>query len=120
MSDSLIIKGVETAECGCEATIFAKEHIAPKVKYCLQHKVMADAMLNITVLQKLVVWLSILSGGCPKHPAYRAKKKPIADCIDCKNLWGVREEIVKMQKNGLRLPVNLFNVSTKKREVVDG
>ena len=119
MSDPLIIKDVEKAECGCVATIYAKEHVAPKVDYCPQHRVMADAMLNITVLQKLVVWLCILSGGCPKHPAYRVKKKPIADCIDCKNLWGVREEVVKMQKNGLRLPVNLFSVSTKKKEDAD-
>jgi hypothetical protein len=27
---------------------------------------------------------------CQRHPTYQAKRKPTADCADCRNMWRMR------------------------------
>ena len=37
--------------------------------------------------------LNILSEGCKKHPAYRAKRKATGRCLECVKVWQARLEL---------------------------
>lgn len=38
---------------------------------------------------------------CKKHPKYKAIRKPIADCQECREMWSKKqEETKKGEKNG--------------------
>ena len=37
--------------------------------------------------------LNILSEGCKKHPAYRAKRKATGLCLECVKVWQARLEL---------------------------
>ena len=37
--------------------------------------------------------LKILSEGCHRHPAYRAKRKATGSCLECVKVWHARLEL---------------------------
>ena len=49
-------------------------------------------MLNERDKRKIEL-LEILSEGCRKHPAYRARRKVSISCEDCVQLWNARVEL---------------------------
>jgi len=46
----------------------------------------------MAVLTRMRV-LEILVDGCKKHPAYRAKREPKADCDMCRKMWRARKQL---------------------------
>ena len=49
-------------------------------------------MLNERDKRKIEL-LEILSEGCRKHPAYRARRKVSISCEECVQLWNARVEL---------------------------
>jgi hypothetical protein len=37
--------------------------------------------------------LRAIDSGCKKHPKYQAKRKPTADCQDCREMWKARQAL---------------------------
>ena len=46
----------------------------------------------MTDARKIELW-KILAEGCPKHPAYRAKRQVKIDCEPCRVMWTARLEL---------------------------
>lgn len=45
---------------------------------------------NFKVLLVQKKFLRILAEGCKKHPAYRGKRKPQSQCVECKRIHDSR------------------------------
>ena len=41
--------------------------------------------------------LRILADGCPKHPAYRAKRKATGNCAPCVRMYEARLELNRLE-----------------------
>ena len=54
-------------------------------------------MLNERDKRKIEL-LEILSEGCRKHPAYRARRKVRISCEDCVQLWNARVELTLLNE----------------------
>jgi hypothetical protein len=54
-------------------------------------------MLNEREKRKIEL-LEILSEGCRKHPAYRARRKVRIFCEDCVQLWNARVELTLLNE----------------------
>jgi hypothetical protein len=46
----------------------------------------------MTDVRRIELW-KILAEGCPKHPAYRAKRQVKIDCAPCSAMWEARLEL---------------------------
>tara|TARA_B100000609_G_scaffold181305_1_gene162326 strand:+ start:184 stop:363 length:180 start_codon:yes stop_codon:yes gene_type:complete len=49
-------------------------------------------------LKAKVKLLELLSEGCPRHPAYRAKRKATGRCESCVKIWNARQELISLEK----------------------
>ena len=53
---------------------------------------------HVQTLEEKIKLLEILSEGCRKHPAYRAKRKATGRCEECIKVWSAREELNNLRK----------------------
>ena len=106
---SELITKVEKQGCGCEVETYADDK--QQVKPCEQHanamqsmEALMAAQFTLKVYQRIIGHLLVVGDGCKKHPAYRAVKKPIADCKLCQAIWGSQRSLPKLfKKIGLGL-----------------
>ena len=104
-----IITNIEKQECGCTVETYSDDK--QQVKPCEQHvsamksmEALMAAQFTLKIYQRIIGHLLMLGDGCKKHPAYRAIKKPIADCKTCQAVWGSQRSLPKLfKKIGLGL-----------------
>ena len=53
---------------------------------------------HVQTLEEKIKLLEILSEGCRKHPAYRAKRQATGRCVECIKVWSAREELNNLRK----------------------
>ncbi len=64
------------------------------------HVVLRQVMRTNEVQAQRILHLTILAIGCSKHPSYRVKREPRADCDCCLKMWKAHLALQEMAKSG--------------------